>query len=75
MLYIYVVKIVIVGFFMPPEILRVGFFMGWPKKVGFLMVVFFMVGFFMIPHLKQRPKLISINKDYLISRLLLSINS
>ena len=34
------------GFFMSPEILRVGFFMGWPKRMGFLMVVFFMVVFY-----------------------------
>ena len=29
-------KNVTVGFFMPPEILRVGFFMGWPKRWIFL---------------------------------------
>ena len=28
---------------MSPEILRVGFFMGWPKEVVFLMVVFLMI--------------------------------
>ena len=38
---------VTVGFFMSPEILRVGFFMDFPKSVGFSMVVFFMVVFFM----------------------------
>ena len=36
---------VTVGFFMSPEILRVGFFMDFPKSVGFSMVGFFMVGF------------------------------
>ena len=34
------------GFFKPRSILRVGFFKGYPKTVGF-----FMVGFFMIPSL------------------------
>ena len=36
-----------VGFFMPPEILRVGFFMDFPKSVGFSMVGVFNGGFFM----------------------------
>ena len=33
------------GFFMPPDILRVGFFMNFPKSVEFSMVVFFMLVF------------------------------
>ena len=54
-----------VGFFMPPEILTVGFFMDFPKSVGFSMVVFFMVGF-LCKSLRAYP-LMKRNKDILVS--------
>ena len=41
-------KIVTVSFFMPPEILRVGFFMAWPKRWGFFNGGVFYGGVFMI---------------------------
>ena len=41
---------VTVGFFMPPEILRVGFIMDFPKSVGFSMVVFLWFGFLCKSH-------------------------
>ena len=36
----HLINFVRLGFFTPPEILRVGFFMDFPKSVGFSMVVF-----------------------------------